>query len=458
MNNQQIICPVEAIVFPTTPVAWASCPCLDGLFLMGKMPMPRSVFHTAKIVLVAAVCIALFASPARGAETSSPSAGEPAGNSQKDSKLKKKWTSALEKAREELRGINDGASAEFVGKILESLDRPDGMTPSALVAHGDSMKQKTRDLVRAGAMESGSIINLALWLVTNQPGPGVDGPVRKNPIGSPGPGGLVLYLPFDTPDKEGVIPDESGAGHNGHVFGATWVAEGRTGGAYRFNITHLTDRIVVPNSELLNPDTITLAAWIKSTDTDGFWNRIIDKDWRKGYNLNLGGDFKGKEGRGKVSFEPSRRSIISKRTLGDGQWHHVAGTYDGQVMRVYVDGVEDNQKTANPPGLLKKNNWDLCIGNSEVDHGTGEFLGFDGLIDEVRIYNRALTADEIRALCESQSKVGRTSEAAQPSTSSGLPSTPSPADRIKQIKQLLEQGLIDEQEYDRRVKEILDAI
>ncbi len=55
-------------------------------------------------------------------------------------------------------------------------------------------------------------------------------------------------------------------------------------------------------------------------------------------------------------------------------------------------------KSAGKERPLKKNTWDLCIGNSVVDDGTGEFLAFDGLIDEVRIYNRALSADEIKTL------------------------------------------------------------
>ena len=52
-------------------------------------------------------------------------------------------------------------------------------------------------------------------------------------------------------------------------------------------------------------------------------------------------------------------------------------------------------KTSRP---LSKNSWDLCIGNSVMDDGTGEFLAYDGLIDEVRIYNRALSAAEIKLL------------------------------------------------------------
>ena len=76
----------------------------------------------------------------------------------------------------------------------------------------------------------------------------------------------------------------------------------------------------------------------------------------------------------------------------------MAATYDGQIIKLYLDGVERGQDKSGHHGPLGKNNWDLCIGNSVVDDGRGEFLAYDGLIDEVRIYNRALSAEEIKTL------------------------------------------------------------
>jgi hypothetical protein len=261
----------------------------------------------------------------------------------------------------------------------------------------------------------------------------------------------VLYLPFDKPDGNGVIHDESGAGNDGRVFGAKWVSDGKYGGAYRFHITNITDRIVIPNSDTLNPGNITLSAWLKAADRDGFWNRIMDKDY-SAYCFDLGGDDNNKSARGKLQFETSAGAMGTDRALNDDRWHHIAATYDGKTLRCYIDGVEKS-RPATSPGPLKKSTWDLCIGNSVVDYGTGEFLAYDGLIDEVRIYNRALTTDEIKALATA-THAG--ADILPPSADAA--GKPDAATRLKQVKALYDQGLINKEDYDKKVKEIMDSL
>jgi hypothetical protein len=125
--------------------------------------------------------------------------------------------------------------------------------------------------------------------------------------------------------------------------------------------------------------------------------------------------------------------------------------YDGQTFHSYLDGSGPSHPAKNGP--LKKSTWDLCIGNSVVDYGTGEFLAFDGLIDEVRIYNRALSEAEIKALFTA--------------THAGADILPPPADaagaqpaaeRLKKVKALYDQGLITKEDYDKKVKEIMDSL
>jgi hypothetical protein len=375
--------------------------------------------------------------------------------SEEQIKLKEKWRKALTDAQREFQSTNDRESAEFVARMLAALDRPDGLEPAALAAQGERMKKMTRDLVRRGALESAAALNWAQNSVLHVPGPGVDGPSHPpRPGGPPGPGGLVLYLSFDAPPDNGLVRDESSAGNHGRVEGAQWVPEGRFGGACQFRITNLTDRIVIPDSDSLDVQHITLTAWIKTSDQDGFWNRILDKDYRKSYNLCLGGDINGKGNRGKFGFEANGMWIYNDRSIGDGQWHHVVATFDGQVNVLFLDGVEQKRKKATRPGPLPKDNWDICIGNSVVDYGTGEFLAFDGLIDEVRIYNRALAADEIKKLAAAtQAGTGIVTPAAAPP-----PAKPETAERLKQLKSLYDQGLISREDYDRKVKEILDPL
>lgn len=321
---------------------------------------------------------------------------------QQETTLREKWRKAMEDARVEFQNINDRESMDFVGKILDSLDKPGGVSPSALAAHASRLESKTRELVRKGALESAAIHNYAMWSARVIPGPGADAPARvgqqrlsRSPSRADG---LVLYMPFDAPPTNSMVLDESGTGNHGRVEGAQWVPEGHFGGAYQFHITNLTDRIVIPDSNSLNPKKVTVTAWIKASDSDGFWNRIVDKDWRSGYTLSLGGDFNGKRDRGRLILEANSKSIRSDHTLPrDGRWQHVAGTFDGETIKLYVDGVEKKQ-TFNNSSPITGNHWDLCIGNSVVNYGTGEFLAFDGLIDEVRIYNRVLSAEEIQTL------------------------------------------------------------
>jgi len=203
----------------------------------------------------------------------------------------------------------------------------------------------------------------------------------------------------------------------------------------------------------LSPDYITISAWIKAADTDGFWNRILDKDFRNAYCLDLGGDYNGKAHRGKLEVETSRGMAETGRTLSDNQWHHVAAVYDGKTVHAYLDGTGPNIPVK-APGPLKKSTWDLCIGNSIVEYPEEDFLAFDGLIDEVRIYNRALSPDEIKALANAtQAGVD-----VLPSPSADNNAKPDAATRLKQLKQLLDQGLINKEDYDKKVKEVMDSL
>jgi hypothetical protein len=372
--------------------------------------------------------------------------------------IRKVWLDGLEDAKHDALSRKDHETAELVGRILAAVNQSDGTDPSVIAVHGKLLHTKARELIRAGALEGGAALNRASCAMLFDPGSGTDAPFSTSrPGGSPGPGGLVLYLPFDAPPVNNVVQDASGAGNHGRVEGAQWVPEGRFGGAYRFCLTNLTDRIVIPNSDLLNPDYITVSAWIKTTDTDGFWNRILDKDHRKGYNLGLGGDsvYKGIP-RGKLIFECCSYGIMDAegKPLGDGQWHHVAATFDGQISRVFVDGNQRQQRKTEKPGTIAKNHWDLCIGNSIVDSPDGSFLAYDGLIDEVRIYNRALSADEIKMLATA-TQAGVDILSAPPTDNSVKPDA---AERLKKVKSLYDQGLINKEDYDRKVKEIMDSL
>jgi hypothetical protein len=95
-----------------------------------------------------------------------------------------------------------------------------------------------------------------------------------------------------------------------------------------------------------------------------------------------------------LAFQAQPDLYYSSSTLSDNNgWHHVALAYDGSHVTFYVDGVADPSLSANQSSLASFTNAVLNIGYS--DNGLDRFVGD---IDEVRIYNRALSASEISAL------------------------------------------------------------
>ncbi|MEY2580496.1 MAG: large repetitive protein, partial [Ilumatobacteraceae bacterium] len=190
----------------------------------------------------------------------------------------------------------------------------------------------------------------------------------------------------------GTIADSSGLGNNGTLTGSpSWVA-GRHGTALRFNGT--TDYGVVPNSSSLNiTGPITLSAWIKPERLATQY--IVKKakiDTANGYELSL-------SAAGKVFFRLNQFSNLntyrvdstSSYPVTGTTWMHVAATYDGTTMRLYINGVLETSVAG--PASIASNSQALGIGAQ----GDGISL-LQGTVDEARVLNRALTATEIQGL------------------------------------------------------------
>jgi|GEM_PF-1610690 len=148
------------------------------------------------------------------------------------------------------------------------------------------------------------------------------------------------------------------------------------------------DYLQVANSSTLNPNLITVEAWVKTTD-GGSSRSIVSKTngcASSGYLLwlNQNGSGAGKPGFW-VGNGPWLNADIA---IHDGIWHHIAGTYDGVTARIYVDGVLYNSRSASE-NLTSSNT--LQIGGSTY---CGNYL--NGNIDEVRIWNYSLDENELR--------------------------------------------------------------
>jgi hypothetical protein len=176
--------------------------------------------------------------------------------------------------------------------------------------------------------------------------------------------------------------DEFGV-DNGASAGAASFIPGVVGHA--FNLTGAANSFVtIPDSSAVDLTTaITMEAWINPTALGG---RIIDKitaNGTDGYMLDTNG--------GKLRMIIGGTALTSAATLSTGTWTQVAGVYDGATMTIYINGVAAG--TVAHTGAIPTNTHSLRIGADSV----GANL-FDGAIDEVRIFNRAMTAGQMTTL------------------------------------------------------------
>lgn len=222
-------------------------------------------------------------------------------------------------------------------------------------------------------------------------------------INFPSDENLVGYWSLD--EGTGTLAvDGSGNGNNGTLTDMAeddWVA-GIAGTGLDFDGNN--DHVEVANDASLNfgsSTDFTIAAWIK-TDSYSGMPHIVNKgsvgSGGKRYVIaiyHLGGD----AGKLYVNVDDNVNNLSLADTINvdDDAWHHVAATFDRDgYMRAYVDGVERGTAVdISGLGDIDDASKKLAIGIQSDDLAGNPF---DGLIDEVRIYNTALTASEIKAL------------------------------------------------------------
>jgi hypothetical protein len=198
---------------------------------------------------------------------------------------------------------------------------------------------------------------------------------------------LVGYWKFD--DGSGLVAvDSSGNGNHGTlVNGPVWTT-GQTTGALSFD--GLDDYVSVNNSASLNPVAqITLSAWIRPAATAASGD-IISKENNANNNFNQ--YYLRLQGGGKIRFAAAGILLNGTTTLSPNIWYLATGTYDGSSMKVYINGALD----ATAPATLSMSDNGFAVRIGARQYTTP--LVFNGFIDEVRIYNRALSQPEIQVL------------------------------------------------------------
>jgi len=205
--------------------------------------------------------------------------------------------------------------------------------------------------------------------------------------------GLVAYYPFS-----GNANDATGHGYNGVVYGVSLTKDrfNKTNSAYLFNglsdalgTTVITDNsIQVSNFNYSFGNKISISLWVNMANMVGdFLNRRVDNaiDFEcTQYNTSIYGHF------GAVGY------TNGTKTVSLNTWHNYIYVYDGTALKLYLDGILDAQIPAS--GNISNYTSVLSIGKYVYHGGSTYYQFFNGKMDEIRFYNRALTASEITYL------------------------------------------------------------
>ncbi|MFI6318761.1 LamG-like jellyroll fold domain-containing protein [Nonomuraea sp. NPDC050556] len=194
---------------------------------------------------------------------------------------------------------------------------------------------------------------------------------------SSGLDGLVAAYGLDE-GAGSTLHDASGLGNHAEEAAIDW-------GAGRYGRAALLDGEsgwILPDSPSLRLTTaMTLEAWVKLTDVRPDQSVFYNTDFSTG-DFGMSAD---SEGRATTSLWSTDVAYVSaqSRALPIGRWAHLAATYDGNVLRLFIDGEQAAQDSA--PGLR------LAPGSFQIG------VGLEGLLDEMRIYDRALSPAQIAA-------------------------------------------------------------
>jgi len=203
-------------------------------------------------------------------------------------------------------------------------------------------------------------------------------------------GKTVLYMSFDKEPEGGIVEDESGCGNDGNIIGngVEWTGDGRSGGALEFDGA---SKIEIPHSDTLNlGKEITLEIWFK-TDLPQKGRFLIYKMHDGGGRNYQWGIYLTTDSTNASMYVVKPNDEVKAISVGgdykDDNWHFLAGVFDGKTVSCFVDGE------------LVSDAWsaDLRTGEAPVVIGTWGTNFFNGVLDEARICNVALTEQQIRS-------------------------------------------------------------
>ena len=209
--------------------------------------------------------------------------------------------------------------------------------------------------------------------------------------------GLVAWYPFN-----GNANDESGNGNDGEVAGAS-IAGDHHGGQSAFYFNGDGDQISIPYSASLAPtEQISVSVWCNPETLEG--KNLVSNGTHVNYfqrSYYMFGPNESGQCRFRINAGGVEDNVYSSGSFGTSEWIHVIGTYDGTHMKLYVNGQLEG--TLAKSGPINQHGYGTTVGGN-IFYAWSDYW-FQGSIDDIGIWNRALTEDEILALYNAEPPV-----------------------------------------------------
>lgn len=207
--------------------------------------------------------------------------------------------------------------------------------------------------------------------------------------------GVVSYWPFDDGTGEDVLGD-----NDGELMGNPKSVAGKVGKAFEFDGTNSVHIPGTASLEFAGEKAMSVVAWVNA-DSDspvqgvvaGCCGTIVAQRDVNGWALRFDGRNAGQEMEFIVQPGWQGDGGFGAPKFDKGKWHHLVGVVDDKDMFLYVDGQLEKEMGYNGP---------MSTGGSETEIGHAGDGGFVGIIDEVMIYNKALSAGEVEQIFEAK--------------------------------------------------------
>ncbi len=288
-------------------------------------------------------------------------------------------------------GLNATMHAVYFGTNADEVTNAAGGLPHMETTFNPGLlSTETTYYWRVDTFNGAEWVTGPLWTFTTRP-----------LIPPPSDPNLILLYKFNEGAGTNAI-DWSGHGNHGKLFGPQWLDYGWIGdGALNF-IPADMPYVAISNlhyTDANNPE-VTVCAWIRTSDPNS--QVIISFDRSDFWRLQINGEVATD---GQVGWHVMTNSGDQQVDYGsltrvdDGFWHHVCGVFDNGISTIYIDGLPEPPAFGGPTFGDELTRYGYVGTGSEADVFNGiprtPADHFNGDIDEVRIYNKALTQDEI---------------------------------------------------------------